>query len=117
VYDPFGVVTVLNASWSTLSSSAYNWVYGFQKRAEQYFELSKSFSENERFQKICILLEENDQKLETLPVHEKQEFIGFYENIALLMNTGLLRKAVAHYMFAYYAIRCWDSKYFWVGLN
>jgi RHS repeat-associated protein len=30
VYSPYGVVTVLNASWSTLSGSAYAWVYGFQ---------------------------------------------------------------------------------------
>ncbi len=30
VYTPYGVLTVLNASWTTLSGSAYNWVYGFQ---------------------------------------------------------------------------------------
>jgi RHS repeat-associated protein len=27
VYDPYGKVTVLNASWTTLSSSAYGWQY------------------------------------------------------------------------------------------
>jgi RHS repeat-associated protein len=26
-YDPYGVATVMNASWSTLGSSAYSWVY------------------------------------------------------------------------------------------
>jgi RHS repeat-associated protein len=30
IYTPYGVVTVLNASWGTLSGSAYSWVYGFQ---------------------------------------------------------------------------------------
>jgi RHS repeat-associated protein len=31
VYSPFGVVTIYNPSYTTvLSSSAYNWVYGFQ---------------------------------------------------------------------------------------
>jgi RHS repeat-associated protein len=30
VYSPYGVVTVLNATWGTLSGSAYAWVYGFQ---------------------------------------------------------------------------------------
>jgi RHS repeat-associated protein len=29
-YDPYGKVTFLNASWSTLSGSAYAWVYLFQ---------------------------------------------------------------------------------------
>ncbi len=28
VYDPYGVVTVLSASWGTLSGSAYVWIYG-----------------------------------------------------------------------------------------
>jgi RHS repeat-associated protein len=30
VYDPYGVQTVLNASWSSLGSSAYSWSSGFQ---------------------------------------------------------------------------------------
>jgi RHS repeat-associated protein len=29
-YDPFGAVTVMNASWGTLAGSAYGWVYGHQ---------------------------------------------------------------------------------------
>ena len=32
VYDPYGAVTILSASWTTLSSSAYAWKYGFQGR-------------------------------------------------------------------------------------
>jgi RHS repeat-associated protein len=30
VYDPYGKVTFLNASWGTLSGSAYAWIYLFQ---------------------------------------------------------------------------------------
>jgi RHS repeat-associated protein len=30
IYDPYGQVTYLNASWSTMSTSAYVWIYGFQ---------------------------------------------------------------------------------------
>jgi hypothetical protein len=40
-------------------------------------------------------------------------FLGFFEEVALMMNSGLIRKEVAHYMFGYYAIHCWDSKNFW----
>jgi hypothetical protein len=32
------------------------------------------------------------------------------------MNSGLLRKEVAHYFFGWYAIKCWESKYFWENL-
>jgi hypothetical protein len=35
----------------------------------------------------------------------------------LLMNSGLIRKSVAHYMFGYYALRCWESEYFWLDVN
>jgi RHS repeat-associated protein len=30
IYDPYGQVTYLNGSWSTISNSAYAWIYGFQ---------------------------------------------------------------------------------------
>jgi RHS repeat-associated protein len=30
VYDPYGAVSYLNASWGTISGSAYSWVYSFQ---------------------------------------------------------------------------------------
>lgn len=34
-----------------------------------------------------------------------------------MMNSGLVRKDVAHYMFGYYAIRCWESEHFWSEVN
>lgn len=48
---------------------------------------------------------------------EKRNFLGFFEEIALLSNSGLIRKEVAHYMFGYYAIRCWQSKNFWYNME
>jgi RHS repeat-associated protein len=47
VYDPFGVVTVLNASWGTLSGSAYNWLYGFQ--GERYDAASGLWKADDRW--------------------------------------------------------------------
>jgi hypothetical protein len=49
----------------------------------------------------------------TEPFKEKRDLLGFFEEIALMMNSGLIRNEVAHYMFGYYAIKCWESKYFW----
>jgi hypothetical protein len=34
-----------------------------------------------------------------------------------MMNSGLINKHVAHYMFGYYALRCWESKYFRISVN
>jgi RHS repeat-associated protein len=30
IYDPYGLVRYLNASWATISASAYAWIYNFQ---------------------------------------------------------------------------------------
>jgi hypothetical protein len=59
------------------------------------------------------LLETNSEALRKISFQQKQHFIGFYEDIALAVNSGLLRPEVAHYMFAYYALRCWGSDNFW----
>nr|WP_290224336.1 hypothetical protein [Trichocoleus desertorum] len=88
-----------------------------QKRAEQYSELRKQFKENERFQELLEKLDKDDPSLEGLPYAEKTDFLGFYEDIALAVNSGLLKKEVVHYMFGYYAIRCWKSQNFWSNLE
>lgn len=88
-----------------------------QKRAEQYIDLRDAFKGNRRFDKLFGLLETDDPSLAQIPFHIKQDFLGFYEDIALLVKSGLMRRTVAHYMFAYYAIRCWNSENFWKGMN
>lgn len=88
-----------------------------QKRAEHYTHLREEFKKEGRFGDIFEKLEDDAQELATLTFEKKQDLIGFYEDIALAVNSGLLKKEVAHYMFAYYSLRCWDSKNFWQGLN
>jgi hypothetical protein len=48
---------------------------------------------------------------------EKRDFLGFFEEVAIMVNSGLIRKEVAHYMFGYYVIDCWKSKSFWKGIQ
>ncbi|MEB3310347.1 MAG: hypothetical protein VKJ02_08940 [Snowella sp.] len=88
-----------------------------QKRAECYIEMREKFKENDRFQKMFELLENDDPELANLSYDKKMDFLGFYEDIALMINSNLLKKPIAHYMFAYYAIKCWNSKYFWSDIN
>ncbi|MBD2311481.1 hypothetical protein H6G20_07395 [Desertifilum sp. FACHB-1129] len=88
-----------------------------QKRAEYYTSMRERFKENDRFQELFEMLDNDDPELAELPYHKKLDFLGFYEDIALMVNSGLLKKPVAHYMFAYYAIRCWESNNFWDNLN
>jgi hypothetical protein len=47
----------------------------------------------------------------------KQNFIHCYEDIAVMYESGLLSERMAFYMFGYYAIRSYESKDFWRGLD
>jgi hypothetical protein len=90
---------------------------GAQKRAEQFFLLRKRLFENASFQRICAMLRDENPQLAAVPFEEKAEFLTLFEEVALMMNSGLIRESVAHYMFGYYAIMSWDSDYFWSGLT
>lgn len=90
---------------------------GAQKRAEHFIEMRKRLKENLTFKQICALTEGNDEQLKKLQFSDKRDFLGFFEEVALMVNSGLIKKEVAHYMFGYYALRCWESDSFWMGVN
>jgi hypothetical protein len=90
---------------------------GAQKRAEHFVAMRKRLKENAVFEELCALLETDDPKLREIPFKDKRSLLGFFEEVALMMNSGLIRKDVAHYMFGYYAIRCWESEHFWSEVN
>jgi hypothetical protein len=90
---------------------------GAQKRADSFIAMRNKLKENEVFKRICALIETDNPELEKIPFADKRDFLGFFEEVALMMNSGLINKRVAHYMFGYYALRCWESKYFWISVN
>jgi hypothetical protein len=109
-----GVVIALAA----LIKGVFEYVkQGAQKRAEQFVEMRKRFKENETFRELAELIENNDPKLGSESFKNKLYYTGFFEEVALMVNSGLIKSEVAHYMFGYYAIRCWDNEYFWNDLN
>jgi hypothetical protein len=87
------------------------------KRFEKFQEMRKRFKEDTRFQEICFLLEDDSKQLQEVHFKDKRDFLGFFEEIALMHNSSLLKTQVAHYMFGYYAIRCYESENFWRGVN
>ncbi|KAF3978155.1 MAG: hypothetical protein HFP77_03355 [Methylococcales symbiont of Iophon sp. n. MRB-2018] len=86
-------------------------------RTEEFFKLDKQFMGNKNFIKLFSLLDTESSDLKSIDMENKMEFLHFYENIGLMVNSGIMKKHVAHYMFSYYAIRCWESDYFWYELN
>lgn len=87
------------------------------QRAQQFAEMRKRIEISFTLNKLTELLEDDDASLKTVSWNEKIELLGFYEDVALMVNSGLMKKHVAHYMFSYYAIRCWESENFWQDLN
>lgn len=95
---------------------------GRQRRSEQFFAFGRRVDEQPTFRKIRDLLDaevaqahDATAALSALPPPEKFDFLGAYEELALLVRSGLVRPEVAHYMHGYYALRCRDSKGFWKG--
>jgi hypothetical protein len=83
-------------------------------RFEKYENLSKGWSEDKDIQEMIVLLDNDPEgKLVNIPSSKKEAFVGFYEEIALMLESGILKQQIAYYMFGYHTIRCYESKDFW----
>ena len=100
---------------------------GRQKRAEHFFELRRKLKDSDEFVRVAQLIDETYaeeslssqacQELSELSFTIKRDYLGLFEEVAIAMNSGLIRPQVAHYMFGYYAILCWESDEFWRDVN
>lgn len=90
---------------------------GAQKRVEHFTMLRRRLKENLVFKEICSLMFANDPRLAEINPQDKRDFIGLLEEVALQVNSGLIRPELAHYMFGYYTVACMESKHFWANLT
>jgi hypothetical protein len=89
-----------------------------QKRIELFDNYRKRLTEDKIIYDILNLLETNDESgIDKLKRLDKYLFLGFYEEIALFVNSKILRPEIAHYMFSYYSILCWKNKLFWKDID
>lgn len=87
------------------------------KRSEIFLQMRTRLRTDQSFASICDKLEVDAEELAAIPLIERDRFVGFFEELAILNNTGLISNALALYMFGYFAIKCYESKAFWKGLN
>lgn len=90
---------------------------GAQKRVEHFTMLRRRLKENPIFKEICALMFANDPRLAGIDAQDKRDFIGLLEEVALQVNSGLIRPEVAHYMFGFYTVKCLESRDFWANLS
>jgi hypothetical protein len=102
----------------TLLKGVIEYAYqGKQKRAEHFFDLRKKLKENEVFKKICLAIDSDSILLQSIPFEDKRDFLGLFEEVAIMRNSKLIKSDIAFYMFGYYAVRCWESSNFWETVN
>lgn len=90
---------------------------GHQQRATQFVEMRRRFLEDASFRDILNLLASDHPTLKDVPIQDRRNFVGFLEEVALMVNSRVLRPEVAHYMFGYYVLLADGSDHFWDGLD
>lgn len=90
---------------------------GRHQRAAHFVEMRRRFLEDPNFRDILNFLAADDPRLRETPVQDRRNFVGFMEEVALMVNSKILDARVAHYMFGYYALLADRSEHLWDGLD
>ena len=82
-----------------------------QKQMDLFLTIWNNYVSNLKFQIIFDYLDNQESKSEfdKLSYHDKLEFLGFNEQIALMVEHGYINEQIAFDFFGYYAILCFDS--------
>ena len=89
-----------------------------QKRVELFVRYREKLRNNAILKNILELLAANNiEGIQKLSKSDKYFFIGFYEEVALMVNSKIMRPEIAHYMFAHYAKMCLKNEEFWLDIN
>lgn len=115
--DLAAIVSVLVAAAVSVKALTEYVRQSAQKRADFFFSISKRIESNRTYVQILQMLEADDPKVAEVPLGDRRELLGLFEEVAILLNSGLVRESVAHYFFGYFAIDCWESGPMWTGLD
>jgi hypothetical protein len=87
------------------------------RRVEYFIDMRRRFLETPLFQEMLRLIATDDPALRQIPVQDRRNFGGFFEEVALLVSSRLISREVAHYMFGHYVLLTARSENFWDGLD
>jgi hypothetical protein len=90
---------------------------GKQKRAELLEHYRKKFQTEEYCVLINPLIEDDSIKLLDIRQMDKYYYLGLFEELAVLINSKVMRVDTVYYFFGYYAMKTWNSKSFWGSIN
>jgi hypothetical protein len=104
------LITFVTGTYQYLRQNRYT-------RVQHFVDMRRRFLENPTFRELLELLAKDDPKLNQMPVQDRRNLVGFFEEVALLMNSGILQPQVTRYMFGYYVRLIDSSLHFWEGLD
>lgn len=104
------VVTFVSGAWQYARQ-------GRDSRVEHFVTMRRRFLEDPVFRGLLNQLATGDPSVAHAPVQDRRNFVGFLEEVALMVNSRLVRPDVAHYMFGYYVGLVDSSDAFWEGLE
>ena len=87
------------------------------RRGEAFIAMRRRFLEDPLFREILNLLDSDDPRLADLPVQDRRNFVGLLEEVAIMVESRMIRPEIAHYMFGYYVLLADDSQHLWPGLR
>ncbi len=91
---------------------------GKQKSAEYFLQMRDRMFEDDDFNAVYKALNQGDEtEIKQLSLSQKETYLGFLEEIAILENSGIIKKNIAYYMFGYFAISCWRCNSFWSDID
>ncbi|MGY4532070.1 high-affinity Fe2+/Pb2+ permease [Pseudomonas sp. TE3786] len=110
-------IGVIAALWGLYKGFREFALQGTQKRADMFLKKQGEYFANPSFNKLRGLIDSNDVALISIEFEEKRAYLTFFEEIAVLKNSGLISADLAYYMFGYYATKCLESENFWADMN
>lgn len=88
------------------------------KRTEFFLNQHRRLFDNTDLYTVLCLIDNDDPKLAHPEMADKKrKFLTFFEEIALLVDSGQIQCEVAYYMFGYYARCARDGKNFGIDID
>lgn len=88
-----------------------------QRRLQILLELRKRFADTPAIQAVRAAIESDDPRaLRSVSRNQRVEFAAFFEEVAVMLNSKLITKHLAHSMFGFYAIMADEDAGFWEGI-
>lgn len=89
----------------------------YGRKAQHFVDLRRRFLETVSFQVILQHIADDSPELANVPIHDRRNFIGFLEEVQIMVDSRLIRPEVAHIMFGRYVKLADASQYLWSELD